>query len=449
MTHLSIPDSRPSTLFDQSDFADLPVDDWSDTTQELLDSLPQDWTRGLLYFIVAFGAIALPWAMLTKIDEVGTARGRLEPKGKTIRLDAGTTGTVAAVRVKEGQQVKKGDRLLELNADLTKTELQQTQAKLDGLLDRLTQLTAIKMHAEMAAKTQQQQRQTQALEQMAQIAQTQQRINFSRNSAALAQSLLSKDQSKVARFRKFREMGIVAGVQVEEAEHIAIESQQKYEQARSEIRQSQSELQKQRSIYDKVVRQADLTILESQQQVKEIQAQIAEIQSEIAQTKNQLRSLQLQWKQRVIFIPVEGTIFQLPIQNAGAVVRTGQNIAQIAPKGAPLVVRAQMSSDQSGFLRVGLPVKVKFDAYPYQDYGIVQGYVRWISPDSKVKQTGQRQEEVFDVEIELERSYIQTPIQRIPLTAGQTATAEVIIRQRHLIDFLIDPFRKLQSGMSL
>jgi HlyD family secretion protein len=83
-------------------------DDWSSATQELLDALPRVWTRGLLYFLVAFAGIVLPWAMLSKVDETGSARGRLEPKGKTIRLDAPVAGTVAAIQVKEGEAVKTG-----------------------------------------------------------------------------------------------------------------------------------------------------------------------------------------------------------------------------------------------------------------------------------------------------------------------------------------------------
>lgn len=77
-------------------------DDWSDITKEALDSLPQVWTRGLLYFLVIFVSIVLPWAILSKVDETGTGRGRIEPKDKTIKLDAAVSGTVSEIRVKEG-----------------------------------------------------------------------------------------------------------------------------------------------------------------------------------------------------------------------------------------------------------------------------------------------------------------------------------------------------------
>lgn len=426
----------------QSPF-DASIEDWSNTTQEVIETLPQGWTRSLMYLIVGFGAIVLPWAMIAQVDEVGIAKGRLEPKGKTIRLDAAVSGTVAAVKVKEGQQVKAGQQLLEINSDLVRSELQQTRAKLDGLQNRLYQSMAMKTQLEMAAETQLHQRQTQLLEQQAQINQTQQKLDFYRTSSRFAKNLLLKDQDKAKRFRKFQEMGIITGMQAEEAERTMLETQQRLQQENSNIAQSLSELQGQQSTSEKIAQQADLSIIESQRQLAELKSQIAGIQAEIVQARDQIKSLEYQWQQRSINIPIDGTIFQLPVQNPGAVVQPGQTIAQLAPKDAPLILRTQMESSQSGFLRSGLPVKVKFDAYPFQDYGIVQGYVRWVSPDSK---PGQNQVQVFDVEIELEHPYIQVGTKTIQLTPGQTATAEVVIRKRQVSDFLLDPFKKLQQG---
>ncbi len=424
---------------------DSSIADWSDTTQDVIETLPQGWTRSMMYLIVGFGAIVLPWSMLAQVDEIGTAHGRLEPKGKTIRLDAAVSGTVAAVKVKEGQQVKAGQQLLEINSELVRSQLQQTHAKLDGLQNRLYQLMAMKTQLEMAAEMQHHQRQTEALEQQAQMNQTQQKIDFYRTSSRFAKTLLLKDQDKAQRFRKFQEMGIIAGLQADDAERAMLETQQRLQQENSNIAQSLSELQKQRSTYEKILQQADLAIIESQRQLSELKAQIAGIQAETVQSQDQIKSLESQWKQRSINIPIDGTIFQLPVQNAGAVVQPGQMVAQLAPKNAPLILRTQMESSQSGFLRSGLLVKVKFDAYPFQDYGIVQGHVRWVSPDSKPAQSG-TQVQVFDVEIELEQSYIQAGTKKIQLTPGQTATAEVIIRKRQVSDFLLDPFKKLQQG---
>jgi HlyD family secretion protein len=97
-----------------------------------------------------------------------------------------------------------------------------------------------------------------------------------------------------------------------------------------------------------------------------------------------------------------------------------------------------------------MPVKIKFDAYPFQDYGVNEGTLISISPDSKVTETAQGEQESYELEVELDKPYILDQGKRIELTAGQTATAEIIVRQRRVIDFFLDPFRKLQEdGMKL
>jgi hemolysin D len=83
----------------------------------LLDALPQVWTRGLLYFLLLFVTITLPWAMFSEVDETGTARGRLEPQGKTVKLDTPVAGTVAEIKVKEGEEIKAGQPLLLLESE--------------------------------------------------------------------------------------------------------------------------------------------------------------------------------------------------------------------------------------------------------------------------------------------------------------------------------------------
>lgn len=441
-----IVESPSSESLNQSKSSESPAEDWSPWTQELIDTLPRVWTRGLLYLLVVFAGVVLPWSMLSKVDETGNARGRIEPKGQTIELDAPVGGTVAAIQVKEGQTVKAGQILLELDTELSRAELQQAQARLEGQLDRLPQLEVIKNQLQMTTRTQRLQTQTQASGQQAQINAVRQQIDFNKTAADLAQKLLAKDVDTVQRYQKLRQEGAVSGVQVDEAERRMIENQQRLQKAHSDTKQAQDELKKQQSIYNSTLHQGELTVLDSERQIKQLQAQIEGLKAEITQTQNQIKSLQIQLQQRLIRASVDGMILQMPVEHAGAVLRPGETIAQIAPKGAPLVLRSQMSSRESGFLKLGMPVKIKFDAYPFQDYGIVEGRLSSISPDSKITQTAQGPVETFELEIALNQTYIQIKNQRIPLTPGQSATAEVVVRQRRVIDFILDPFKKLQKG---
>jgi hemolysin D len=191
----------------------------------------------------------------------------------------------------------------------------------------------------------------------------------------------------------------------------------------------------------------ELTLSRGQQQLDDLQqAQLATLKSEIRQTQQQIQSLILQIEQRMVRSPENGVIFQLPIKKAETFVQPRQLLAQIAPQGLPLVLKTSASSRQTGQMKVGMPFKLKFDAYPFQNYGVVPGRLSWIAPDSKTMTQGSGQTEIFELEVALEQTYIANANQRIPLTLGQSATAETIVRQRRMIDLILDPLKQFQKG---
>jgi HlyD family secretion protein len=471
-------------------------DDWSHATKELLDSLPRVWTRGLLYFLVLFIGIVLPWTILAKVDETGTARGRLEPKGKTIRLDAPVEGTVAKIMVKEGDTVKANQTLIELESELIKTELQQQKNKLEGQQNRLNQLELLYNQLELTFNIQQQQNQAQALEKEAQVNQARENLDSLRNSYNLqkaeklsqvqqAQQNLehSKKANKLVKgnldnaekqlqiYQKALEDEIVSKIQIIDKQDALQERKKSYEQSKSDTKQAQLRLLEQNSSYQRTMRQANTDIEQAQLKLKEqessyrslirsgqlagfkIQEQlqnlttdITTLKAEIAQTKNQIESLEFQLSQRVLKSPIDGRVFQLPIQRPGAVLQPSNMVAEIAPQGSFLILKAQIDTTNSGFLKQGMLVKMKFDAYPFQDYGIVEGKLNVISPTSRVTDTQQGKVTSYDLEISLNKTCLPTPKECIDLHPGDTATAEVIVRQRRIIDFILDPFKKLQQG---
>ncbi|MBW4476199.1 MAG: HlyD family efflux transporter periplasmic adaptor subunit [Tolypothrix brevis GSE-NOS-MK-07-07A] len=465
-------------------------------TEELLDALPRVWTRGVLYVLVGFAFVLLPWATLSKVDETGSARGRIEPKGATQKLDTSIGGSVKAVKVKEGDIVKAGQVLLELESDILQTDMQQAKEKLQGLQNQVAQLDVIKKQLQLTLSVQEQQNKSQALEKISQInqakqnldakqsiynlqklekealvSQAQQQISTTQNDEKSTQNRLSIDSRQVERFSQLVNDGAVSTNQVDQLKKEEEESKRLYEKAKSDIKQAKLRLAEEQNRYQSTMSQLEsdikqanlrlqeeqnshqsllqtgkLAMLRNQQQVKDLDTQIGTLQSQIAQAGSQMTSLKLQMQQRIVRSPIDGVIFEFPTTKPGAVVQPGQRIAQIAPKNTNFVLKAQIPSQDSGFLKVGMPVKIKFDAYPFQEYGIVQGKLTWISPDSKVSQTPQGNAENFDLEVTIDQQYIENGTKRIPLSAGQTANAEVIIRQRRVIDFVLDPFKKLQKG---
>ncbi|MCU0535352.1 MAG: response regulator, partial [Hydrococcus sp. Prado102] len=312
--------------------------DWSDVTQEGIDTLPQVWTRGLLYAIVLFTAAIVPWGMLTRVDVIGSAKGRLEPKGNTVRLDAPIAGTVSAINAREGQRVKAGQTLVEFNSNVIRADLQQARAKLAGFVEQKNNLQRLENQLQENISTQQDRDRAEASEQLQAIDQIQQKIDFNRTAKASAQQLLAKDRAMVDRYENLREQGVVSGNQLDEVERQAIENEQKVKQAQSDLEQNQTELKKQQKTYEKNLHQGRLAIAEIRKQLKELQTQIVETRSQIAQSQNQIKSLQYQLQQSILNVPVNGMVFELSVRHPGAVVQPGGAIATIAPEGVPLVV---------------------------------------------------------------------------------------------------------------
>ncbi len=470
--------------------------DWSSSTKEILDTLPRVWTRGLLYFLVIFIGIALPWAMFAKVDETGTAAGKLEPQGKTVKLDAPVEGKVSLITVKEGDRVKMGDKLMEIESDLIKTDLKQQQTKLEGQQQRLNQLQILAKQLQLVFQTQQQQNQAQKLEKLAQVNQAKANLEMLKNSyhlqkeekqaqvnqakqdlehsqkaIKLAEIQLENAQGIKDRYDSAVEEGIVSQIQVVEKEDALQERKRTYEQTKSDIEQAKHRLVEQKSSYDRTIKQAkaditeaelrlkeqensyaslmssaELLLLENKEQIKNLETEITTLKSDIKQTKSQIDSFNYQLSQRVIKAPIEGTVFDLPIDAEGAVVQPGTRILELAPKGSALILQAEMATAESGSVREGMAVKMKFDAFPFQDYGVIEGKLIEVSPTTKEIETPDGKSLVYYLKIELNQTCMPTPEECIKLRPGDTAIAEVVVRQRRLIDFVLDPFKKLQNG---
>ncbi len=528
--------------------------DWSNSAKQLIDTMPRPWARGSLYFLVAFLAVTIPWACLYRMDEIGTARGRLEAKGNTIKRESDLEGSVSVlkVHVKKGDVVKAGQTIVELDAKNIREQIAQNQLKLDGEQQRLNQLSLMKNQIGLGTGAQQQQNQAQMLEKQSQIAQAQQSIATlsasSRNQLAekvtqlrqaeqtlvdrqssynlqkaekltqvrqseqaavdaqtnylLAQNRLTSAQKEVERYGQLYQTGAIAEVKAKEIDNIALEKKQLFTQSVASLQQSKLRVKEQRENYQKLLQQAqadidqaklrvkeqqdnyqrianqsqadiaqsklryveqqrsseslvkggNIAMLKTDQQLKEIDSQIVTLKAEINRDRAQTAFLTRQLDRYIIKANADGTIFELPIDREGAVVQPKQLIAEIASNVNGLVFNGEIAANQSESLRSShtkKDVKLKFDEFPFESYDVVKGKLTWIAPNSKVTQVAPGNSVAsYDIEVKLNQDCIKHQGSCIPLRSGQPATAEVVIRNRRIIDFLLDPFTKLKNSGS-
>ena len=498
-TAIAVPSSAapPTTLEPQ------PTVVWSAELQALLDRPPAAFPRRLVVggfaFCLAFGALA--W--FGQVEQVGRAKGQLVPKGETYKIEPIELGKVTKIAVKEGEAVKAGQVLVELDTELAHKEVERLGQVLSAYRLESRQKRALLARARLEAQTLTDIASEDAQAQRLAIAQTKENIATNRhlltqmNSqmeavwirqtqlkplSAVAQKRLAQlqaeevaHQERLKRLAAMQKEGVVSREYVFDAEqslhqvqqqlalsHLQeiastneqiFQSEQSLRDLQDRMTQSQGELstslkeaQRLQTELNQKQAQGRKTILEAQQQIQQLEIEISQLNAKIAETENQLEGEQVKLKQRFFRAPVDGIVSRLNLKNAGETVQPGQTIAEIAPRNAPLVLSAVLPDREAGLVKKGMPVKVKFDAYPYQNYGIISGKVISLSSDAERNEQGT----VYRVKVELERDYVNAGQRAIKLRAGQTASADIIIRRRRLAEILFDPIRQLQrSGIDL
>lgn len=171
-------------------------------------------------------------------------------------------------------------------------------------------------------------------------------------------------------------------------------------------------------------------------------ADTLEQQNRIGRLQSEIVATELSLQHTTISAPVSGLITTLDVRSAGAVLQAGQTIATIAPTGARLLAEAHVPNKDIAFIEKGLPAKLKFDAFPFQDYGIVEGTVIEVAPDAQFdKESGS----FYKVTIAPKQTEIVARGRNIPLRPGLTLTAEIITERKSILSLLFEPFRKLKG----
>lgn len=416
---------------------------WSTSLQTVLEqppsTLPFKLLLGGIVFCLAFGI----WAWLGKIEQVGHAQGQLVPKGEVYKINPVDSGKVVRLAVKEGQTVKAGQVLLEMDAQLDKTDIERLQQTLTADKIQLSQMQVLvdKTHLEAQTRTAIAAAEIQA--QSDAIAQAKQNITTTTELLTQLQADVAAYQERQERLEPFVQQGALAKDSLFEAERALSERQRSITQSQGELQQAVIEANRLQAGLNQKQAESRAIQLEAQQRIQQLEVEITQQKGKIAETQNLLNTARAKLVQKFLYAPVDGFVSSLNINNVGEVVQPGQTIAEVTPSKAPLVLSASLPNQEAGFVRIGMPVQVKFDAYPYQDFGIVPGKVMSISPDAKADE---RLGAVYRIEVALEHNYINTNHQTIKFKPGQTAAAEIIIRRRRIADILLEPFKQLQKG---
>jgi membrane fusion protein len=146
----------------------------------------------------------------------------------------------------------------------------------------------------------------------------------------------------------------------------------------------------------------------------------------------------------VLVSPCAGTMLRLRVNAPGAVVREGDTLAEVACQGAPL--QGELMLPQAGvpLVQKGQGVKLRFDAFPYQRYGVRFGTVRWLGPAGLSAQDSG----AFRAIVDLSENSIRVRGKMRPLLPGMGGQADIVVGRRSLVSYAFEPLRALKESFA-
>lgn len=200
-------------------------------------------------------------------------------------------------------------------------------------------------------------------------------------------------------------------------------------------------------------------VLKAQRQVADIEASIVnkrngyrqEAQTDLAKNRSDLEQSEQVLTQRNqaldstrIKAPMTGIIKNVRITTLGAVLKPGDELMQIVPSDEPLIIEAKVKPVDVAFIRKDLHANVKLDAYDYTVYGSLKGHVSYISADTLEEDLKKDEQPYYRVHIQID----QFPAQhrdKIEVIPGMTAKVEIITGERTVAQYLLKPLRRVSS----
>jgi HlyD family secretion protein len=243
---------------------------------------------------------------------------------------------------------------------------------------------------------------------------------------------LSRDQVEEKR-AAYREKSTDYKVAEAELGEFEVTALQEYDKKKAELSKKSQELLALRGQYEQMyVRLAQ----DEQQAETDVRLARAKLRSalrisyEDIDEENYLR----------ILAPVSGVVTSvMNVSNVGGQVEEKTPVAAIAPKGARKILEVEINERDRAFLRVGMAVRIKVNAFPYQRYGVMTGELERISPISVANQD--TKQITYKARVRLDRDHFVINGVNTPLRYGMAAKAEIVVDSRRLIELAIDPLK--------
>lgn len=352
--------------------------------------------------------VAVIWACLSKTDIVITSQGTIQPVGNVNVVEAAASGIVKSINVQEGQYVKEGDVLLELNSDnldIDEYQLNQQYNSIKAEKEVYELIKSGKMYSDIDIN------------------------DYEVEYRSGIQAILDNDLSYHHNLDEYM-------IQKKDAEYncqlAEIQLDELYESGTQRQYDSQLIVIKQRK---NDIEKAEMSLNDLKAKYSaQINSKLAEIESKLQETDTGFKKYKFSKDHYSLIAPVSGYIQSLSVNTIGETVSPDEKLVMIIPENSPVEMSCYVKNMDIADVKVGMKAAVKLEAYPYNKFGTVDAEVTYISPGSfSVENVGS----VYLVKLDMHNTN-----EDIKIFTGLSGTVEIKTGKRTVMEYFLDPITK-------
>ena len=407
--------------------------------------------RFVLYFWVIAIFVFLLWAKFALIDEITRGDGEIIPSGENQIIQNLEGGIVEEILVSDGQEVKKGQVLIRIDNQKSKSSFTSNEIKANALEAKITRLRAEAEGKKFLVSPELMEKVPTIVENEKSLYITNKRQLNSKLSG-LEEKLLQKKQ------------------ELSEAESQLGHLKSSYRMIKAEVRMTKPmvakgvrskidflKLQREENEVGSKYDSTKQSIPRLESAIKEVQNSIDEVNymfkgdakvkmneavSELRALQETSTALEDEVSRTVVRSPMDGIVQRLFVHTVGGVIKPGADIMEIVPSGQNLLVEVKIKPSDIAFIYFGQKAIVKFSAYDFAIYGGLDGKVVLISADTE---KDQKDNVFYKVRIQTDKNYLTRNKERLRIIPGMTVSVDIITGQKSVLDYILKPILKTKQ----
>ncbi len=364
--------------------------------------------RGMLIIRVALVSIfvLIIWAALTQVDELVKGDGKVVPSSQLQVLQSLDGGVIKAILVKEGDEVKAGQALVEIDTTRFVSSVKENDAQRVALSARAERINALLENRSFKFPPDPTPDQTIAYEQEQRYF-VNAKIQLDNQVAASAEQLASA-QRELRLTEPLLNSGAVSEVEVLRLKREVTRLRGLREQAEFEFKNN-------------------------------LRKDLSDTMAKLNSLSEGSVGLQDRVKQSVIRSPLNGFVKRLYVNTIGGVVGAAKDIIEVVPSEDNLSIEAKVPPKDIGFLRVGQKALVKLTAYDFSIYGGLDAVVDSIGADSITDEKGNS---YYIVRVKTHKLQLK---KNLPIIPGMQAEVDIQTGSKSILTYLLKPILRAKQ----